>query len=299
MKLTENINRFTDVINKPDVEAQVNELQQLAAGKYTDLFVRMNDVFKDARWGSLVTKNVQQMFDKSNNQFKGNYVFVVGEAVKAIGVHTQILLELLAEIKQSTLARNALDYKTATIISYVENLTWYLEFARGLAIATYECEINALNKDPQVSAYIKNNLTQRNVANFILITATLLKHRKDLKKVIYDLPQLTVSEESETLVQSTEGRAKINALGLLDITAIFNPLRWIYAARRIYSDWKMANIQLLEKDLEYLELRHQELILARQDKKDARLEERIQNYNEAIATARHKLKKLEQDIKEG
>lgn len=299
MKLTENINRFTDVINKPDVEAQVNELQQLAAGKYTDLFARMDEGFKNVRWGSQVTKTVQQQFDRSNNQFKGNYITVVGEAIKAVGAHTQILLDLLAEIKQSTLARNALDYKTATIISYVENLTWYLEFARGLAIATYESEINAINKDPAVSAFIKNTLTPRNVANFILLTATLLKHRKDLKKVIYDLPQMTVSEESETLVQSSEGRAKINALGLLDITAIFNPLRWIYAARRIYSDWKMANIQVLEKDLEYLELRHQELILAREGKKDARLEERIQNYSEAIATARHKLKKLEQDIQEG
>lgn len=300
MKLFEAVKKFTDTINKGDVEAQLTELNQQAKGKYTELFTRMESVFKGTNtFKSKTAKDIQTAFSRSEQKYKDNFVVVTSKAVQAVADHTQTLLDILAELKINTLARDALDYRTATLLQYVDSLSWYMEFARGIAIVVYEAEVNAFKGQPEVDAYARSVLTPKNISNFVNITNILLKHRKDLKQVIYDLPTMLVNEENDALAKNTLGLRKVDALGMTGLFEIFNPLRWIYGVNRFFSDWKLNSLQVMKEDLEYLELRHQELIQRREGKVDARLEKIIENYKESIETKRFKIKKIENEILKG
>lgn len=298
MKLFETVKKFTDTIAKGDVESQLTEINQQAKGKYTELYTRMESIFKDSRsFKSKTANELQAAFNKSGQKYKDNFIMVVSKAVQAVGDHSQMLLDILNEMKVNTLARDALDYRTATVLQHVDNLTWYLEYARGLAIIIYEAEVNAFKQQPEVDAYSRAALSPRNVSNFITLTNILLKHRKDLKDVIYDMPTMIVNEDNDALARNTLGLRKVDALGTSGLFEIFNPLRWIYGVNRFFSDWKLNKLQVMKEDLEYLELRHQELIQRREGKEDARLEKIIENYKEEIEKKRYKIKKIEDSIK--
>lgn len=302
MNIVEQVKGLLDVFPKSDLEQKLEEIRAQAAGKDKDIFARFNEALGKNRLQSHLAKRTQKVFDQINPRWRSNYVAVINEAILTIPVQADKLGKVLASYRSESIVRSTIDYPTAAIIQYTTNLDWFLKAARSLAIATYDSELSIIAERRVNETYIRSNLTDKVLVDIAFICSVILKHNDKIDKVIYDLPDLVVNEESARGIRS--GVFKTNLLGsdLLDnLLGYFNPLRWSYGVNKFFSELKVLRIQRMEKELQLLELEHQYYLKVKASKggeRDARLEEIIKNLEEEISSISYEIKEKEQEIQE-
>lgn len=300
MKIVETVKGLIDVFPKSELEQKVEELRAQSAGTDKDIFAQFDKALGKARLASPLATRTQKQFDEINRRWRGNYVSVINEAVKVIPVQAEQIGKMLASYRNSNIVRDTIDYPTAAMIQYVETLDWFLKAARSLSLATYDAEISVIAETRVNQTYIATNLSNKVVRDIAIICSMILKYDKKFDKVIYELPDLVVNEESMRGVAS--GMFKSNLLGsdiLENVLEVFNPLRWTYAVGKLFSELKIARLRSKEKEVEALELKHQYYMQLKADgRKDARTETIIENLEEEIATLNYEIKEITDEIRE-
>lgn len=298
MKIVDSVKGLIDVFPKSDVEQKVEELRAQSAGKDKEIFAKFDKALGKSRLASPLAHRAQKTFDEVNRSWRGNYVSVINEAVKLIPTQAEQIGKILAGYRNSNIVRDTIDYPTAAMIQYTTSLDWFLTAARSLAIATYDAEISIIADTRVNETYVASQLNGQVIRDIALICRMILKYDKKFDKVIYDLPDLVVNEESARGVKA--GMFKSNLLGsdILDnLLSIFNPLRWTYAVGKLFSELKIKRLQSMKKEVEVLELKDQYYKqLKAEGRKDARLETIIENLEEEINSLNYDIKELEEEI---
>lgn len=300
MNITQTVKGLIDVFPKSDLEQKLEEIRAKAAGKDKDIFEQFNKALGQQRLKSPLAVRTQKAFDRANPRFRGNYVLALNEAMKHIPVQADQLGKILAGYRTESIVRATIDFPTAAILQYTTNLDWFLKAARALVIATYDSELSVIADTRVNESYIRSQLNDQVLHDIAYLVSVIMKHNNKLDKVIYDLPDLVVNEESMKGVKS--GVFKTNLLGsdILDnLLGYFNPLRWVFGVNKFFSELKIKNLQKMQKEQLLLEHKHQ-YYLSLRDKgnRDARLENIINNLEEEINSLNYEIKEIEDEIRE-
>ena len=223
----------------------------------------------------------------------------IAKACTIITAESESLENFLSDDARQIIMRETLNIKDAQILEFLAVSDFFLNTARTLMVAVAEFEIAKLRGSAMDTASLKYwsvNITKEVVLGFANSLAFFLNHDKgDVIEKIYDLPDIRVDKDILETVQSTEGRNKIDPVGL-NLLNIINPIAWMYSAQKAWSEFKLYRLELNTDELEYLELRYQELLLERQDRSNPDMEKKIKLYMDTIQIKRTKIERIRKTL---
>lgn len=228
-------------------------------------------------------------------------------ALEVIGKEAEVLLMKLRDENINAVMSESLDTKHALAIQFITLSEFVCEFTRATLIVVAEYENTKRKPEGKVDSgmekYFRKNFTEQHLNAFAQVVGFFkAKRKEDTVEAIYKLPDIKVDETVINTVISTEGRDAVDPSGIsvLSIFHVINPIAWVYAGRKIWSELKLKWLALVQDELDYLETRHQEL-LEIQQRGDTTIgtQRRIENYRDAIDVKRSQVKRIKEKLGDG
>lgn len=295
-KLSDSLKKYNSTIKVADITTHLEKVKKDLDKKYLPMFKDLSKDFKNTQFKGEVGVFVTNIFKDANPAWKENPIVILNETLIKIDKQLVWLEAYFDTMKTPTLLRDALDYKTATILQLINYHSQVLEYSRMIAIVLIDEQMHLLDNAHEVPKhYRKTILTGApTIASLAKFCERSLNKRKDLEKIVYDLPEIIVTDDSEMVIKSNFGGTAYDILGLDAIFSI--PLKIAFFVTRSISEVRMYHLDIAKEELELLEMKRQEYALALQGKSDARLEKIIEHYDEEIETKRYKLRALEEKV---
>lgn len=295
MKLTDIKKFLANAVEMRELLSQTNRIKLSADESQGPLFEKLTTTF-DGKLSSKVAKSLASELSRYSRDLKEDELFknlTIG--CKVIAREAAVLEKALDNDTFEAILRDAMNIKQAHIIQFLTLADHYLETTRALAVVIQEAEVYHMRgKELERSSmkYISENFTGENMRALAqLISFFVAKQKEEVVSKIYELPDIKVDETIINTIQSTEGAKKIDPAGFNPLNLI-NPLAYTFTAQKIWSEIKFYRLEKAEKEMEYLELRHQELVLLRDGRNNPQLESKIDKYQDAIQTLNSKIKKI-------
>lgn len=300
MKLTDIKKSLVNLIEVNTLLSEANRIKLAAEDQLAPTLTKLAEVHDD-KLVSDVGKHIAKELNHYNRSIKSDKLFktmLMGTDV--IAREAEVLEKALENDTMESVLRDALNVKEAQILQFITLADYYIETCRSIAVVIQEAEVyklRGIELERSARKYIEDNFTKvklNSIAQLIAFFADKSKD-EDLISNIYALPDIKVDDNTLITIQSTEGNAKIDPAGFNPLN-IINPTYLAFTAQRIWSEIKFSRLNKAEKEITYLELRHQELVLLREGKSNPALERKIEKYQDEIQTLRAKIKRIKERL---
>ena len=299
MKLTAIKQALSNVIETNQLLNQTNRIKLSAENELAPIFTKLAEVH-DNKLVSNVGKQLTSELERFNRKLEAKKFFaILLKATNVIARESATLEKSLDGDSFESVLRESMNVKQGHIIQFITLADYFLEATRSLAVVIQEAEVYHLRNLPlerNAQRYIEDNFDSANlqsIASLVVFFAS--KEKEDVISKIYELPDIKVDESILNTIQSTEGMGKIDPAGFNPLN-IINPLFYAFTAQKIWSEIKFSRLEKAQKEIMYLELRHQELILLREGRNNPDLERKINKYQDAIQGLRSKIKRIKERL---
>lgn len=299
MKVTDIKKMISNAIEVNQLVNQTNRIKLLARDGMMPILDKLAKVH-DGKLLSDTGKGITKGMERYNRKVKATKFFgslLIG--CEVIAREAETLEKSLDSDNFEYIMRESLDIKQAHIIQFITIADFYLEYARTLSSIIQEAEVATLrgvDLDSASRKYLNNNLTDEKLSGMATIMGYFIdKQKEDIVESIYELPEIKVDDKIINTIQSTEGVKKIDPAGFNPFN-IINPTFWAFTAQKSWSEIKLYRMELGEKELEQLELRHQELLLLKDGRNNPDLERKIDKYQDRIQVLRTKVKRIKDKL---
>lgn len=297
MKLTELKKLIGNAIEMRDLLSQTNRIKLVADDQQGPMFDKLAETF-DGKLASSVGKNLAKELSRYNRSLKEDDLFFnLAVGCQVIAREADILEKALDDDTFEAILRDAMNIKQGHIIQFLTMSDFFLETTRALAVVIQEAEVYHLRGKPLERSsinYIETNFTSENLRAIAqLIGFFVSKRKEEVVSKIYELPDIKVDETIINTIQSTEGVKKIDPAGFNPLNLV-NPYFYAFTAQKLWSEIKFYRLKKAEREMEYLELRHQELVLLRDGRNNPQLESKIEKYQDEIQTLNSKIKRTKE-----
>lgn len=297
MQLTTIKNALINIIRADTLLNQTNRIKLSADEEIGPALERFKDTF-DNKLLSPVGKELSKELERYHRSLTAKTLFaklLVG--VTVIAREAALLEKSLDSDNIESVMREALNVKEAQIIQFITLADYYLEVVRALMVVIQEAEVYHLRGDKLERSslkYIDENFGGEKLSSVAsLLGFFVTKEKEEVVSKIYDLPDIKVDPTILSTIQSTEGNVKIDPAGFNPLN-IFNPTFYAFTAQKLWSEIKFYRLEKAQKEMEYLELRHQELVLLREGRNNPALERKIGIYQDDIQTLRVKINRIKE-----
>ena len=299
MNLMDIKNSITNVLETDRILSEANRIKLNARDGVGAKAERAAEIY-DGRIVSPLIKNLLNEMKRQNRQINPEKIFSqIAEASEVVAREADVMENMLSDDARRIIMRETLNVKDAQLLEFISVADFFLAMSRTFMVAVTEAEIAQLRGESLEKAsmnYYSKTFEGPMVKGFADCIAYFIGKKDDkIIEKIKDLPEIKVDQTVLDTIQSTEGRQKIDPAGL-NILNIFNPIAWVYGAQKIWSEIKLKRLELNNDELEYLELRYQELLLERGDRSNPQLEEKIRRYQDSIQIKRTKIERLKKNI---
>lgn len=297
-------------VSVSDVLSQTSEMQLEIKSQYLPL---MEDVYKMHGRDRFTASDagrlsvIQLLFKEVNPRWNQNFVAVMYGAMKSLQTQIPILEDGLQNASSSTLVKDALDLRTATLLKYIDMMRTFLDFTsvlNTLVIDTYTASINPEYKETISDYYVKTQLTPEKVKFFANLCKIILKNDKSLENNIKKLPEFVLEVDKEgnvtnmTIATAHFSSEYLDALGIGRILSVINPFNYVYAVRKVISDVRMMWLQCRRNEVKMLEKKITRYkLLKEQGHSTKQLDKIIENMERDVQSKSAKLKRWEDEIK--
>lgn len=298
--------RLTNSIELSTLITEVARLRETAKENTAPLVKQFADSY-DGKYQTSEVKYIGGNLNRFSRSIRSTHFLAsIYDALEVASREAETLLEKLGEEKIHAIMAESLDTKHALALQFVNIAEFLTETARVTMIVVAEFENSKLSgkdTDSSMQKYFENNFTEANLNAFAqIITYFASRKRDDVITDIYDLPSIKVDEGVLQTIMSTEGTKGMDPSGLtvLGIFHLINPIFYIWASQKVWSELKLKWLSLIEDELTYLEIRHQELLELR-DKGDSTMgtQKKIERYRDEIDVKRAQVKRIRRKLGDG
>lgn len=253
-------------------------------------YVSALTVFARWKFNGKETQDFAKEFDRmTKTQFRGNYVQVTAEVLKRAGDNLALIETLVDHMFSADITREALSYKKATVLQYIDSINLLLRYSRKLLRWTYVIETNKVKGDlsvvgGEITPAEQQWLWDRNNRQMFFSAINIVGMKPDeVKGRIDEVPDIIVNPDNADAVSRTVGPAKLDPFKFGFIGAgSYNPIRWV---RERVAEWQVENYKAAQEEKRVLEYRLLAMKQANEGKSDPKLEQ-------AIAYSENRLQKL-------
>lgn len=295
MQLSSIKKALLNIIQVDTLLSQTNRIKLAAEDSLAPALERLKDTM-DGKMVSDLGKSLPKSMNRYSSKIDERKFFEsLLKGVNVIAREAGILEKALTNDSIESVMREALNVKEAQIIQFITLADYYIECVRMIMVVLQEAEVYHLRGEKLERSslkYIDENLGGENLSNISMLLGFFIsKEKEEVVSKIYDLKDIKVDPTIISTIQSTEGVKAIDPAGFNPLN-ILNPTFYAFTVQKIWSEIKFYRMEQAEKELEYLELRHQELLLLRDGRKNPALERKIEIYQDDIQTLRVKIKRI-------
>lgn len=295
MKLLDIKKTLMNVIQVNTLLSEANRIKISAEDQLAPVLSKLAKSL-DGKLSSPASKSIVHELSRGSTKINESKLFenmLVGTEV--IIREAGILEKSLEDDTIESVFREAINVKEAQIVQFITLADYFIETCRSISVVIQEAEVyhlRGVELERSAQNYIQENFTPektRSMAQLIGFFGSQAK--SDLISNIYALPDIKVDDNTLITIQSTEGMSKIDPAGFNPLN-IINPTYLAFTAQKIWSEIKFSRLDKAEREITYLELRHQELTLLREGKENPALERKIGKYQDEIQVLRAKIKRI-------
>lgn len=297
MNITTIKNIISNTIEVRNMLSDANRIKLTAKDSLAPRLERSAEIYDNKLTSQLSKEFINQLKRQNRDIDERKFFAQLMEAINVIGREAEVLEDVLSSgVYHSVIMREALTIKDAQMIDLMGVMDFFMSSTATVALMIAEAEsVQAKGEtlDPaSANYYVKNILDSGFIYSYATVWGFFYKNREvKIVEKLGDLPDVRVDENVIKTIESTEGRKKVDPVGLNPINILF-PTTWIYAGGKIWSELKLHRLKKLEEELDNLEARHQEILLERDGRNNPQLEKKIERYMDAIQILRVKVKRL-------
>lgn len=196
-----------------------------------------------------------------------------------------------------------LEMKQGYIIHFLACCEFMDRYIRSMLIVVTELESAAFNNRPverNTLTYLDMVMEAQRVRCFTDFVDYLLSRKKEkIIEDLYKMPALDIDDSVIRAVTSTGGPTAVDPAGLSvtgsigSLLNLINPVAWIYATNKAWSEFLFWRLEENEAEINYLERRHQELV-EQQERGGTTVAtaKSIERYKERITVVRATIKRI-------
>lgn len=232
-------------------------------------------------------------FNRDNKTgIKGNFVSVVYEVANRVDENSQMLIKVAETMFSTGMVAGAITYRKASLLKYIEAISFFQKYARKLLLHTYILETSAVAEDAMGVRLTEGEVKwlKENEDAFIGSLTGLSMKSALFLEALEETPDMVVNPDSVDSVNLMSG-GKTDPFKMNFISANVN---LIYHARIRIAEYQHAKYEASLQERKAIELRILHLQNKMDGKLDPKVEEQIQ-YNEArLEKLNYKIKKMEE-----
>lgn len=229
-----------------------------------------------SEWG----KEFVGTFNYALPEYRSRGVFQgLAEYFVKISVALQQIENQVPDLFNADVTVETLTYQKATILKYLESSRFLAKYSsRALSMLLTAETAASLKKDEksafeaQFTKWEKDWIAAAN-QQYIDTLRALNKNPRDIISAVQQIPEITVSEGKEKVLNQTVGQQKLDPLRLGFLSPASSP---IYTLRMYITEWQHENYKAGVEEARVLELKVLELKNALEGKEDARTEKALE-----------------------
>lgn len=224
---------------------------------------------------------------------KGNFIAVSYDVANRIEENSQTVIKLVEAMFSNGMVAGAITYRKASLLKYIEAMTFFQKYVRKLVHQTYILECNAVSDSSAAGGSLTEgeiNWLKENEDAFIACLTGLSMKSALFMQAMEETPDAVVNPDTIDTVNLMAG-GKTDPFKMNFISTNMN---LIYHVRLRIAEYQHAKYEMSLQERKAIELRILHLQNKLDGKNDPKVEEQIQ-YNEArLEKLNYKIKKMEE-----
>lgn len=280
-----------------DLRITQSELESMVLPSFNSA----SDYFKTAKFISNEAKDAQasfyRSFDLQGGSKQPTLVNEINRRLPAIRENAAYITELIEKTFEPDTITEGITAKKAVLLRAAEHISFVSQFSMDLLNQIYVWEASEANADVAESMH-RSPGDQKRITSRLQAYAQLLSNygipRKDFEKCYVQVPDVHLSEKTQSVVANNYKAASLDPFGSGLIQGFIGSP--IYHIRLVYANWQTARYkskQTLKKTLE-LRLLHLKTLSA--NKNDPSLEKEIKYQQNRIDNLEQEIREAEQSV---
>ena len=233
-------------------------------------------------------------FKRDNkSQIKGNFIAVSFEVANRIDENLPTVIKAVEAMFENGLIASAITYRKASLLKYIESISFFQKYVRKLVHQTYVLECGALGDASSVGSSLTEgevNWLKENEDAFIGCMLGLSLKSAAFLESLEETPDMVVNPDTIDNVNVMSG-GKTDPFKMNFISTNVN---LIYHVRMRIAEYQHAKYEAALQERKAIELRILHMQNLNEGKADPKVEQQIQ-YNEArLEKLNYKIKKMEE-----
>lgn len=228
-----------------------------------------------------------------------NTIVAIEKAFKPMMTTLDLIETLVEKDYNEDIQGAGITYYKAAVLQLLESISFAVDYSMKylnyvLVIETAELSDDEASVVDEIGAALvpaELRFIKDRFMDFCMVMNTLAKPTETIKTDFASIPDITISESGDRMVQSTVGAAKLDPFmhGLVPL-----PMNLIYHTRMRYAEWQNERHQQAKAEKEVLELRKLRMERELKGKKDPALEKQIEYTQKRVDDLRDQIRKTEE-----
>lgn len=301
MKILNYISSLLPSFDRQRILNHITQMQGDLSGVTLKSFKDAGELFARKKFQAKVNQEFDKNYHSVMRDTKSvNFVLAIENVLKGLPAKLSFLESLVSSDFSKDVARDALTYKKATVLKYLDVCDFVLVYSNRLllnaiAAETYQNngQADMIGSD-QVPAMAKWMAQNENA--YLRAMKVLAMPLNETKEKIESIPEITVVPDNADhigAVKETVGETKLDPMGLgFLITTWANP---IYKLRMAFAEWQVERYKAKQEEKRALEYRLLALRESYEKKQDPKLQQNIQYSQGRLQNLNHRLSELESE----
>jgi hypothetical protein len=300
MKILDYIASLVPNFDKQRILNNVAALQTELGSTTLKSYEEAGNLFKAKKlkssWNNEFDKNFHATIHGDRNE---NFVLAIANILKTVPAKLGFLESLIASDFSKDVTRDALTYKKATVLKYLELVQFVQDYGNRLLIKVMALETDANDPGDKSNPSLDNapmairNWMAKNERAFLDALAVLSMPLAEVKEKIESIPDINAVPENAGIVSETVGGHRIDPLGLgFIVTTWMNP---IFHVRMAFAEWQVERYKAKQEEKKMLEFRLLALQESYEKKKDPKLQQVIEYTDGRLQSLNRKLSEIESE----
>jgi hypothetical protein len=273
-----------------DLACVRKELKEFTLPAYDSISI----LFDKWKWKSEEMK----AFSLSFNRVVGGkgVVPTIREGLKTVLANLDVLEDLIVKTFNEELVMSAITYKKATILQYLDAVSFLSKYARRFANYMLVCETSILaDSDTSIGEAFTPAELGFIGSKFLVFAQAMVAlscKPQDVIKRIEMAPEVIVKAASAAVLEQTLGREKVDPIKIGLISAAWNPF---YHIGKAIAAWQVDSYNSAREELQLVQMRKLYLEKLQDKKPDAALAQEIEYAEGRVQNLNAKIAKMEAD----
>lgn len=285
-------------LNRNDILEDLNITKNEFTNIVLPTYKEASEYFSENKLASKEVEELVKLFNRHyNSQVRNPEKLFVSELYRAllnVSDNVLVLEKQLTSVLESQTITSAITAKKANLIKATEHMYVISRFATEFLIIIYKYETARVNNEKAEFSPFTLNKIMPNIHIFAKLLELYSKDSRDFERQLTNVPEVVISEDSYEMLKSLFDKENLDPTDSAVVQGfVGNP---IYHLGMVVAEWQAERYKSNKEKKRLLEIKLLNLKMAKENKRDPKLDKEIAYLEGRIEALDYKLTKMERDV---